>query len=102
LRKFYLERRDSVIAGLRAHFGEVQLLGTESGTQLTWHLPDHMPSASVVCAAARSHGVAIEGVTDPAAKACLFYDRALIFSYAALAPEKVRLGILRLAEALRS
>lgn len=101
LRKFYLERRDSVITALRTHFGDVQLLGTESGTQLTWLLPDHILSAAEVCEAARAQGVQIEGVTDPATKACRFYDRALIFRYAALPPETVRQGVLRLAEALR-
>jgi GntR family transcriptional regulator/MocR family aminotransferase len=102
LRKFYLERRDSVIAGLRAHFGEVHLLGTESGTQLTWILPDHITSAATACAAARSHGVAIDAVTDPVTKDCPFHDRALIFSYAALGPDAIRQGLSRLAEALRA
>ncbi len=100
LRKFYLERRDALIAALRSAFGAVQLLGTESGTQLTWVLPDQIGSAAAACAAARDHGVAIEGITDPAAISCPFYDRALILSYAALTPEQLQHGVLLLAQAL--
>ncbi|MDR3525759.1 MAG: PLP-dependent aminotransferase family protein [Rhizomicrobium sp.] len=101
LRKFYLERRDGLIAALRHTFGSVQLLGTESGTQLTWILPDQMGSAAQACAAARAQGVNLEGITDPAAESCPFYDRALLFSYAALTAEQMQQGVLLLARALR-
>lgn len=101
LRKFYLERRDSLIAALRFEFGEVALIGTESGTQLTWLLPDRIGSAQAACEAAIAHGIYIEGVTAPDSKACRFHDRALFLSYGALATEELQRGVRLLGKALR-
>ena len=101
LRKFYLERRDALIAALRHAFGAVDLLGTEAGTQLTWILPDEIGSATAACAAARAHGVNLEGITNPATESCPFHDRALILSYAALTVEQLQQGVTLLAQALR-
>lgn len=102
LRKIYLERRDVLIQSLHTAFGAVDLIGTESGTQLTWILPEHYPSASAMCDLALARGVRITGVTDDSAKACRFYERALILGYGALAPERLSNGIAILGHACRS
>jgi len=99
VRKIYLERRDCLIQTLRTYFGDVQLIGTEIGTQLTWLLPDHFPAAQVVCEAARAHGVSIECVVSENSSS-RYHDKALVLGYAALTTEQLRQGIARLAGAL--
>jgi GntR family transcriptional regulator / MocR family aminotransferase len=101
VRKIYLERRDCLIHALRTHFGDIRLIGVEIGTQLTWLLPEHIPSALALCDVARTHGVNMECVIGEPAGACRYHDKALIFGFAALTPEKLRQGIARLADALR-
>jgi GntR family transcriptional regulator/MocR family aminotransferase len=103
VRKIYLERRDCLIQALRTHFGDIRLIGVEIGTQLTWLLPEHLPSARKVCEAAHAQGVNIEGVVGEnhsTTGACRYHDKALIFGYAALTSEQLRQGIGRLADAL--
>ncbi len=103
VRKIYLERRDCLVEALRTHLGDIRLIGTEIGTQLTWLLPEHLPSARVVCGVARTNGVNIECVTseNPSPPvACRYNDKALIFGYAALAAEQLREGVSRLADAI--
>ncbi|MDE2112081.1 MAG: PLP-dependent aminotransferase family protein [Alphaproteobacteria bacterium] len=102
VRKIYLERRDCLVRVLRAHFGDVRLIGAEVGTQLTWLLTERFPSALAVCNAAWTHGVNIERAIDGAAETCRYRDKALIFGFAALTPEKLQYGIARLSDALRS
>lgn len=103
VRKIYLERRDCLVQALRTHFGDVHLIGMEIGTQLTWVLPDHFPSSRVVHDLARAHGINIECVNyenpEPV-DAFRYYDKALIFGYAALTTEQLRQGVARLAAAL--
>jgi GntR family transcriptional regulator/MocR family aminotransferase len=101
VRKIYLERRDCLIQALRSNFGDIRLIGVEIGTQLTWLLPDSIPSALALCDVARTHGVNMECVIGEPAGAWRYRDKALIFGYAALPPEKLRQGIGRLADALR-
>jgi len=100
VRKIYLERRDTLIGALQSSFGDVRLIGTESGAQLTWLPPSSFPCASAIRDAARLQGVNIECVSGEAAKACRFHDQALILGYAALTPERLRRGIAVLADAL--
>ncbi len=103
-RKTYLERRDTLISELQVYFGEVYLVGTEIGTQLTWVLPERFPSAQVVREAAHVRGVNIECVAEEgvgSGKPGSYCERTLIFSYAALTPGQIRQGIARLAEALK-
>jgi GntR family transcriptional regulator/MocR family aminotransferase len=97
-RKMLLEKRDLLIRGLRAHFGEARFLGAECGTGLTWLLPDRFASARAFCELAAIHGIHVEPVLgEPASPLC---DRAVIFGYAALSLEQIRGGIGRLADAL--
>ena len=101
VRKVYLERRDTLIQALRMHFGDVHLIGTEIGTQLTWVLPAWLPSAQTVCDLARANGVNVEGVVGETVKSCRFHDRAVILGYAAMTPEQLRHGVALLAEAIK-
>lgn len=102
-RKVCMERRDCLIKALQTHFGDVQLIGTESGTQLTWKMPDHLRSARAVCEVALMHGVNIESATSeslsPGGEGHL-HDRALILSYAALSPKQLQRGVALLAKAV--
>lgn len=99
LRKGYLERRDALVQALRSSFGDVRLIGAESGTQLTWVLPDGAPSAQRLSDVALAHGVRIECVSGKDSEACPFHDKALIFGYAALEPEAAQRGVAILADA---
>jgi GntR family transcriptional regulator / MocR family aminotransferase len=101
VRKIYLERRDCLIRALRDNFGDVQLMGTEVGTQLTWILPDHLPPAQAVHEVARAHGVGVgRAICDCGGSPCNRHDKALVLGYAALDPAALREGVDRLAEAL--
>ncbi|MGC9953770.1 MAG: PLP-dependent aminotransferase family protein [Rhizomicrobium sp.] len=100
VRKIYLERRNCLIQALRTHFGDVRLIGVEIGTQLTWLLPEHFPSARAVCDVARAHGVNIERVISEPAGTCRYHDKALVFGYGALMAEQLGQGIARLADVL--
>jgi len=103
VRKIYLERRDCLIQSLRAHFGDVHLIGTEIGTQLTWLLPNQFPAAHVVCNSGRAHGVQMECVVGDSSLpngTSRYHGKALVFGYAALTMEQLRQGIARLASAL--
>jgi GntR family transcriptional regulator/MocR family aminotransferase len=104
VRKVYLERRDALIGALQTHFHGARLIGTEIGTQVTWLLPDRLPSALAVGEAARTHGVSVHAVgcpIPPPGNTCRYHDKALIFGYAALTPDQLRHGVARLASALR-
>ena len=102
VRKVAMERRDCLIRELRIHFGDVRLLGAEIGTQLTWLLPKHLPSGSLVCDKANAHGAKIECVNSDHAEACPYNNKALVFNYAGLTTVQIRQGIARVAEALDS
>lgn len=97
LRKTCLERRDALIQTLRSHFGDIHLIGAESGTRLTWVLPDGAPSAAQLRDAALALGIKIDVVEDAAVSS--FHDRALIFGYSALETDAVRRGVGILAHA---
>lgn len=98
LRKAYLEQRDALIQALKSCFGTIKLVGAEAGTQLTWLLPEGAPSAMELRDAVEVHGVKVECVGGDDAKASPFYDRALIFGYAALKPDSARRGVTILAD----
>ncbi len=103
LRKQCLERRNWLIQALYEHFADIRLTGTEIGTQLTWILSDQMPAARVLCDVARAHGVVLKGVTceiPSHAKGPPHNDSALLFGYANLTQDQIRLGVARLSDAL--
>lgn len=93
-RKSCMEQRDSLIGALRSQFGDVHLVGTESGTCVTWLLPEKYGSARTICEKAQKYGVRVESVTaEGAAQGSQFHDRALVLNYAALTPQLLQRGI---------
>ena len=103
MRKSYMERRDCLVALLRKHFGDVHLIGAETGTQLTWLLPPDYPPARSIKRKALALGVGIHAPDDDArdGQANPYTDRVLIFGYSALNESQMREGIAILATALR-
>jgi GntR family transcriptional regulator/MocR family aminotransferase len=103
VRKLYLERRDLLVRALSANFGGVRLIGADAGTQLTWMLPDRLPSAETVCEKASAHGVGlgrIREVETPSGLVQHYRERALILGFAAIASDALWDGIACLAGAL--
>jgi GntR family transcriptional regulator/MocR family aminotransferase len=103
VRKIYLERRDCLIQALNQNFDNVRLMGAEAGTQLTWLLPDKLPSAEDICLTASARGVRLGSVSRQGAASALalrFCNRALILGFAAIACDRLRDGIARLAEVI--
>jgi GntR family transcriptional regulator/MocR family aminotransferase len=101
LRKIYLERRDCLIDALTRKFGTASLIGTQSGTQLTWLLPDAFPPARSACAMATSRGINIQSLHDLGRRAnCAdrLLERAVILGYAAISCGQIRDGIDSLAD----
>jgi len=104
LRKTYLDRRDCLTAALQRHFGEVTLSGTESGTAITWHLPQGFPSAREVRRLAFAEGIHVQAFPARAAHgngAKSSLDRILVLHYSALGCDGIEEGITRLAGILR-
>lgn len=104
LRKSYLERRDCLMESLTQNFGPVSLMGTESGTQLTWLMPGQFPSAQAVSSMASGQGIHLAGVSVHRAAAnlgCRLRERAVVLSYAAIGSSQIRDGIKRLAGLLK-
>lgn len=100
-RKICKERRDCLIDALQTHFGDVHLIGTESGTRLTWFLPEIYGSAHAICEGAYKYGVRIDSAdSEGASPDSNFYDRTLIFNYATLTPQILRRGVDLLARSM--
>lgn len=102
LRKNYLERRDSLIGALKLHFGAVDLMGTVTGTRLTWILPQDFPDASTVATAAEYSGLRVHAVVDPTLSAASFIRDAVIIDYAATPADRLREGVGIWSRALKS
>lgn len=103
LRKQNLERRDCLIDALRSHFGDVRLMGTEIGSQLTWILPEEFPDARVLCGVARAHGVILKHAASARGmhpESAERFDRAVLIGYGHLPIDQIRTGIARLADAI--
>ena len=86
---------------LNQHFDFVRLMGVEAGTQLTWLLPDELPSAEEICLTASAQGVRLGSVSRQGAVSALAArtcNRAHILGFAANTCDRLRDGIARLAE----
>lgn len=101
LRKTCLERRDALIGALTAGFGAVELLGTATGTELAWVLPQNFPSASAICEAAAVRGVRLKAVTSLQWRDSPYYERTLLFDYGALSLEAIREAVALMAAAVK-
>lgn len=103
LRKAYMERRDTLAACLREHFGDCDLLGMSSGTHLIWRLPDHMPDALECQKRARNAGVVVNSMqldTITGAEFVPDWKRYLLLGYADLQPKTIREAVARMAGVL--
>lgn len=104
LRRTLMTRRDCLIQSLESHFGPQTIFGNESGTQLTWILPSEFSSAALIQKTAQSFGIDLIIPTDKGNlcdRPSLYEDRALVFSYAALAERQIKDGIEGLAKVLK-
>lgn len=99
LRKIYLERRDALILALKARLGDIMLLGTECGTQMSWVLQDDVVSAATLQEAALARGVRVGVIKEEAAQASGFNDRTIILGYPDLSTDRLREGVAILADA---
>ena len=100
MRKSYMARRDCLIQLLRDHFGAVQLIGFETGTQLTWLLPPGTPPAQAIRKIALSHGIGLHALDEYHAEDP-YYDRTLILGYSTLNEQQLREGVAVLSDILR-
>jgi GntR family transcriptional regulator/MocR family aminotransferase len=102
--KSYRARRDLLISCLRNEFGpRVNLSGCDAGMHMMWTLPDALPDALTVAAAAARFDVGIYplpaiGVRSFAKKTSA--TRGLILGYSSLSPKEIMTGIGLLAKAV--
>jgi GntR family transcriptional regulator/MocR family aminotransferase len=105
VRKIYMERHDRLIEALNDHFGAIELMGVDAGTQLTWVLPDDYPHAGTVCRQALARGVILGSV--PAQQSVpdrtnRYVERSLLLGFAGIAGDGLRDGVACLAQSLRA
>lgn len=101
VRRIYLDRRDCLVEALRTHFGAVRLMGLETGTQLTWLLPDGYPPPESIAACAAGENIRLCVIPPDDEPLSPLTNGAIVFGFAALTEEALRDGIDRLAKALR-
>jgi GntR family transcriptional regulator/MocR family aminotransferase len=104
IRQLYRERRDCLIEVLRAHFGEVELSGQDSGMHVTWHLPRGYPAAAEVQRLAAGQGVGVYCLQGGAAydfDGCAYSSRAIMLGYSSLDERQIGEGIRRVAALLQ-
>lgn len=100
-RGHYREARDTTVAALRRHFGDVDLAGTGAGLHICWQLPPGVPPAATLEAMARKARLGVYSLASAGA-----YDgldtvlarRGIILGYAAMAPRQIEQGIARLSD----
>jgi GntR family transcriptional regulator/MocR family aminotransferase len=81
LRAHYKDCRNSLIAALKAHFGDVAVTGANAGLQLFWQLPPGVPQANIFERHARKSRIGV-------------YSLAATAVHAANVPELARRGII--------
>jgi len=102
--KTYRVRRDLLVNALTETFGtEIRLTGADAGMHMMWHLPDHLPGAITVAAAAARLDVGVYPL--PAIGARGFgraeeAPRGLILGYSSLSPKEIITGIGLLGKAI--
>lgn len=103
IRAHYRTSRDSLVASLRRHFGDVEVTGTAGGLHLFWHLAPGIPDAQVLEEIARRVRVGIYPMASGAAheiRVSRLSRRAIILGYAGLLPRQIEQAVARLSEAL--
>ncbi len=106
LRRTLIARRTCLIQALESHFGTLDLIGADAGTQVTWVLPTEFPSARTIRDLARAQSILVYALPEEDASLATphpaYGDRVLVLSYAALAERQIEQGVARLARALKS
>jgi len=103
VRAHYRESRDTLMAALRRHFGEVDVSGQAAGLHLFWRLPPGVPDAGVLETLARRVRVGLYPMASAGAHDAgdsLLSRRAIALGYASLTPKQIEQGIARLSEAV--
>jgi GntR family transcriptional regulator/MocR family aminotransferase len=105
LRRVYDGRRLRLAAALRAHFGAVDLLGTDGGLHLAWRLPATWPDAATVQSVAAAVGVGVYttrtgGSADQGSTE--WGTRLLTLGYSSLGEAQIAQAIAALATAVRN
>ena len=95
IRKYYLDTRDALLAQLEKRFGDITVIGKDSGMHLAWIMPDRFPASARVSEKVRQFNVSIHTVESAGAidYGSIYRDNTLIFGYSSLAPKQVTKGI---------
>ena len=101
LRKELLGRNQVLVEALKENFGDVQLIGTDSGSEITWILPPEFPSPQKIRELANINGMDFHTLPDnftysPESN----YNRAIVLRYGGLNEAQIREGISSLASVL--
>jgi GntR family transcriptional regulator/MocR family aminotransferase len=104
--KTYRVRRDLLVASMQSTFGAaIELSGADAGMHMMWTLPDTLPDAITVAAAAARFSVGVYPLPVIGArsfKPAASRERGLILGYSSLSPKEITTGVARLAKALSS
>lgn len=103
IRQVYRARRDRLVSELDFHFGRVLLSGTQCGTHVAWHLPDHFPPAQEIQDLARRRRLGVYTVDSAGGHEFgggEMSGRILLLGYGSLAEHQIEEGVSRLAAAL--
>ena len=96
LRKTFLVRNQALVKALQDNFGDVQLIGGDSGSEITWLVPDNFPPPQELRKLANIKNIDFQTIKDGN------YVRAIIFRYGGLNEEQLREGIKNLAGVLKN
>jgi GntR family transcriptional regulator/MocR family aminotransferase len=99
----YYARRNMLIARLRERFGGVDLMGTDAGTHIAWHLPASFAPSHNIKAIARTRNIGVYTVQSGGGheyNGDRYESRWLLLGYASLTEDQIRAGIDRLADVL--
>jgi GntR family transcriptional regulator/MocR family aminotransferase len=103
IRAHYRENRDSLLASLRRHFGDVAISGDAAGLHVFWELPPGVPDAATLEVLARRTRVGVYSLRAAAAhepQPSALSRRGIVLGYAALTPRQIEQGIARLSDAI--
>jgi GntR family transcriptional regulator / MocR family aminotransferase len=103
VRSHYKESRDSLMATLRGHFGDVWLEGDKGGLHVLWHLPPGVPDAATVEALAQRVRLGVYSFASARVhfqRRTHLTSRAIVLGYAALSKKQIEKGIARLSDVI--
>jgi GntR family transcriptional regulator/MocR family aminotransferase len=102
--KTYRVRRDLLVNALTDMFGrDIRLTGADAGMHMMWHLPDHLPDAVTVAAAAARFDVGVYPLPVIGARSfgrTADAEGGLILGYSSLSSKEITTGIGLLKKAI--